>query len=658
MGYQALTHMRKINQESFGVEYSVCIPDLPKASTNYGREALAFLRDNCENLKFDTTDEQRVQLQDRDGRSSGKGLIPYNMERDLDRLGFERAVGRFLATGLRQDAFDIYYCYCEIFKPFGPNRTSAILLLDMLAEHESNASSLLMRHRDHYSHSVYVFLLGLAIYRNHEGIRTAYNQRYSLTEGAEAACHFLEHWGFTALFHDVGYPFEIAHQQMKVYACRLDRKNNDAYGFAPYVSYRNMDEFALSRIGNLNEVYARAITERLAESYLDCIDDEPYHVRHILGRILRDRPVHDNPDSLDYLHMDHAYFSGIMLAKTYLAEHRSIGTYEQIPPAMIDALVAIILHNSLFKHTIRTALHTTQSLSLNDNMPLFYLLSLCDELQCWDRTSYGQSTRSQVYPFNFDLTFEGGKMHWDYVFDQALEERARKAKSYKSMNVSTGDSRTKPGHIAFIDDLDSILSIADIIDGFDPNAEVTPENSIISVSFRNKHRRMGPRLSDSSYMNLYNFALALNGRYSGSSSPEEMIRSFEDGLSLEYKLSNIAQAKGYAKRLESIDCFFTNRPVDCEPVYEFSPAELETLARSEHDRWCNEKLDMGWRLGDVRDLATETTSAKMLRELTRLHYDLVPFDELDDIEVHKDAEPMLRMLDLIREFDGLTVYRM
>ena len=151
---------------------------------------------------------------------------PYNMEKDLDRLSFESAIGRFLSSGSREDAFDIYYCYCEIFKPFGSGYDSTGLLLEMLSEHEANASSLLMKHRDHYSHSVYVFLIGLAIYKNIFAVRYAYNKKYGLKDGKEAACHFLEYWGLASLFHDIGYPFEIAHQQMKAYVCKLDKSNN------------------------------------------------------------------------------------------------------------------------------------------------------------------------------------------------------------------------------------------------------------------------------------------------------------------------------------------------------------------------------------------------------------------------------------------------
>jgi len=183
MGYNALLKMQEKNRADFGIDQSVHIPDMPLASRNYGQEALAFIRESCADLKFDTEDARRAALEDLDGRSSGRGKIPYNMERDLDRLSFEMAVGRFLESGSREDAFDIYYCYCEIFKPFGAGYDSTRLLLEMLSEHETNASSLLMKHRDHYSHSVYVFLIGLAIYRNHAVVRAAYNRKYGLDEG-------------------------------------------------------------------------------------------------------------------------------------------------------------------------------------------------------------------------------------------------------------------------------------------------------------------------------------------------------------------------------------------------------------------------------------------------------------------------------------------
>lgn len=661
MGYNALVRMREKNFEAYGIENSVHIPPLPAASRIYGQEALAFIRDCCEDLLFDTTDERRVALDDSDGRSSGPGRIPYNMERDLDRLSFEVAIERFLKTGARADAFDIYYCYCEMFKPFGSGYDSTGMLLEMLSEHETNASSLLMKHRDHYSHSVYVFLIGLAFYKNHAALREAYNSRYGLEEGPEAAHHFLKYWGMTSLFHDIGYPFEIAHQQMRAYVCKIDANNNDDYGFAPVVSYRRMDEFALSRLGDLNELYARAITERLDLNYLDRVGAEAYYLRYKLNGTLKDRAVHNNPDAMDYLYMDHAYFSGMVLAKAYLDRHPKIKTYEDLPVALLDGLCAIILHNTLFKFTIRSLLHVREPLSLADGQPLAYLLMLCDELQCWDRASYGQNTRSGIYPFDFDMEFSEAGPKFIYLYDAFYGDKVVNSKSYKQMldvGYTKKSGAVRKQRCKYLDDIDEIVSLSDVIAGFEHDVTKPDESGALEAVIATKYRKTGVYLSDSNYLNLYSFALALNGRYCGATTSEEMVRAFEHDLSLEYKLSNIAQAKNFGPQLERIHCFYTDRAVDYEPVRKFSDEELGELAESEHARWYSEKVAMGWEYGTAHVGRLDGANDNVMRERTRLHHDLIPFEDLTEPEVYKDAAPMAKMLELLHEFDGLTIYRM
>ena len=673
MGYHALNEMRNQNRDRYHMDDSVRIPALPEAKRSYGREALLFIRDCCEDLKFDSSTEARRTLSDSDGRSAGKNQIPYNMERDLDRLSFEAAIGRFLCSGSKEDAFDIYYCYCEIFKPFGSGYNSTGLLLELLSEHESNASSLLMKHRDHYSHGVYVFLIGLVIYKNHAVFREAYNGKYGYSDGKEAACHFLEHWGLASLFHDVGYPFEIAHQQMKSYVCKLDPNNNDAYGFSPYVSYRSMDEFAVSRLGDLNDLYAKAIVERLRDGYLSRTDVEPYYAEHQLQKSLKDRAIHENPAEKDYLYMDHAYFSGLIMAKTYLKQHKEIDRYDKLSQATLDAFCAIILHNSLFKFTMRSFLHTQEPLRLSDGQPLSYLLMLCDELQCWDRASYGQNSRSGIYAFDFDLEFTTDSVHWIYYYDQSYENKVLAAKSYSDMLYD--GYRKKSGAVRncrskFVDDIDEIICIRDIVPAFEPNVNAPDLSAILETRIEKKQKRTGLYLSDSNYLNLYSFALALNARYAGASTAEEMKVAFEENLSLEYKLSNIAQAKGFAEQLESIGCFYTDRAVDYIPVTDFRALiqenghenDLIKIAIAEHERWFKEKRAMGWGYGTahVGSITRPDGSKKndnVMREHTRLHHDLIDYDRLDAQERFKDSDPMEQMLELIREYDGLTIYR-
>jgi len=660
MSYRALEQMKLKNMVDYGLIDTVVIPPVPRCRRRFGQDALCFLRDWCEDLKFDPA---RWELKDSDGRSSGKGQIPYNMERDLDRLSFEQAMGRFLESGSREDAFDIYYCYCEIFHPFGTGYDATGVLLEMLSEHEYNASSLLMAHRDHYSHSVYVFLIGLSVYKNHRVFREAYHKRFGLQEGREAACHFLEFWGMTALFHDIGYPFEIAHQQMKAYVCKLDKNNNDDRGFTPYISYKGMDEFCVSRLGDLNDLYAAAITERLAASYLARTEAEPYLCRHKLVNSLKDRAIHENPAEKDYLYMDHAYFSGLVLAKTYLNRHREIETAAQIPEPVMDSFCAIILHNSLFKFTMREFLHTEEPLRLSDGQPLAYLLMLCDELQCWDRACYGQNTRSNIYAFDFDMVFPADDtLSLAYFYDKTYEEKTVLSKNYKNMQ-SDGYTK-KSGAVRehrskFLDDIDEIVALRDVIPAFESNVKKPDYSGAITVSAVEKTKRTGLYLSDSNYLNLYDFALSLNGRYCGAETPEDMKRAFDEEISLEYKLSNIAQAKGFASVLETINCFYTDRAVDYVPVTHFTADDIAVISETEHHRWCDEKWHLGWQygIGHVGKLSNGKND-NIMRERTRMHHDLVPFERLAEEEKGKDSAPMEKMLELIRQYDGLTIYRM
>lgn len=138
-----------------------------------------------------------------------------------------------------------------------------------------------------------------------------------------------------------------------------------------------------------------------------------------------------------------------------------------------------------------------------------------------------------------------------------------------------------------------------------------------------------------------------------------MVRAFEEDLSLEYKLSNIAQAKGFAAVLEKINCFYTDRAVDYEAVTRFTPADMEVIAEAEHRRWCDEKRDMGWQFGtDHVGKLPNGKNDNVMRECTRMHHDMVPFEKLPEAEKSKDSVPMEKMLELIRWYDGLTIYRM
>ena len=195
-------------------------------------------------------------------------------------------------------------------------------------------------------------------------------------------------------------------------------------------------------------------------------------------------------------------------------------------------------------------------------------------------------------------------------------------------------------------------------------------------------------LSDSNFLHLYDFAVSLNGRYSHQGEEEriktEQLENEFDEMSLEYKLSNIHQARNFDTYLNKIGAFYTDKPVDFRMLTEFDQYELDRIAPMEHERWVREHIAMGWSKGseyEAEDLdltrskygLSEEMSDKQvraaLREQLRRHkltMDGNPtklevkdhYDWLPESEKGKDWKPMESMLKLIKKYDGLRIYRL
>jgi arginyl-tRNA synthetase len=116
-------------------------------------------------------------------------------------------------------------------------------------------------------------------------------------------------------------------------------------------------------------------------------------------------------------------------------------------------------------------------------------------------------------------------------------------------------------------------------------------------------------------------------------------------------MSNVRQAKKIAEHLNEIGCFYTDRPVAYEIVKKFNDDELLKLGRNEHRRWEEEKMEMCWLPG-------EKFESKLQREQTRIHSLLnTHYDDLCKEEQLKDTEPLNNMVKLLKEYDGLRIFR-
>ncbi len=642
--------------------------------------ALAFIRERCENLRFNDKKNQEESSENYLGKSLEDNQIPYNMEKDIDRLCLENALNRFLKSGRKEDAFDVYFCYLEMFVG---NYAKTRRIIELLAEFEANGSALLMKHRDHYSHSVYVFALGLAIYQTNEGYREAYNRFYHC-DGSKAAAHYLTYWGLTSLFHDIGYPFELPYEQVASYF-EVNHKKREGQIYLAYQSMDILTSLEGENLKDISELYGRkfkSTNELFAFVIYGYLKDGGYDITEgsIMKALLR-KPSH--PEEFNYC-MDHAYFSANVLFKKLFLQKKGEPESNLELKECMDALTAIIMHNSLYKFCITNYKLEEETIPLKADLhPLAYMLMLCDELQCWDRCAYGRDSRLQVHPVDCEFIFkknDGNGITATYVYDEeengpAIEKyeheyeewknhsrkRKPKLKAYSEMKYGT-----------FQKDIEKIVD-CECIGGLKVD---------IKISAKEKDDENMDYLSNSNFIGLYNFALVLHNRWSQASKWNTMtdakkknfylhnkknkyIKDF-DKLSLEYKLSNINQAKAFAKYLNEIGCFYTMNIVNFKMVNSFTEDELKIIGPLEHQRWLQERYDMGWihgnttdREGDrvhpdlIEDLSVGETGVVISREQAKENYMRLNKEEQD-----KDTDPMECMLAMLKMFDGLRIYRL
>ena len=675
MAYTALETMRANNRARFGIDVGPMQPPLyvnPRQRNDLKSAALRFLHKRCEKLRFDAAKEA---LEQREGVYLGTSLkpgqIPYNMQMDLDRLCLEKALETFIDSGVSEDAYAVYYCFLEIF--FGQYGKSK-KMVELLSEYETNGSALLMKHRDHYAHSVYVFALGLAIYETNDAYRRSFRSFYNLEdkEENEAAHVFLEYWGLAALFHDIGYPFELPFEQVLSYF-EVNRQTRGKGSL--YLAYRDIEaltalnEGAKTRFETLygrrfestSELLAYDIARKLGRAY---DFDEAY-----LLDVLERKPT--QPQQFGYF-MDHAFFSAARLC----LELADVLGAEQLTPMHVDALSAILLHNSLYKFSIafykdKEKRKPPLKVELH---PLAWLLMLCDELQCWDRTAYGRASRTELHPMAARFDFSGEALSAVYDYDAA--ERAKIAdfdNAYAAWEKDP-ESGEEPRLKAYSD-------MAGKKQRFTADIEKIVDTSLIPLTVKSSLRRADrggkhTYLSDSSFLHLYDFAVALHARNMPADTTPETMEAAFTSRSLEYRLFTLNRARFFARYLDAIHCFYTDKPVDYELVTHFGVKEAAVFAPMEHERWLQEHQAMGWRYGAAYEKLplpvpeTEEKAARAaLREQFRCHK-LMMDGRLthDEVRAHykrlleadkgKDWKPFNRLLELLKQFDGLRIYRL
>ncbi|MCL2149970.1 MAG: RyR domain-containing protein [Dehalococcoidia bacterium] len=550
---------------------------------------------------------------DRNGNTpdAGKAL------REIDRLCLQNAMSRFLMSGSKDDAFDVYFCFCEIFGIFGKGYDGTEKLLNLLGDHETNAGRILERHRDHYSHAVYVFSLGLAIYQKNYNFRTDFESGRLLSNSMSVNEEFLYRWGLAALFHDIGYPFEIAFNSIKAYTQDIfDQQARPLLTYTridEFVTFTNRERSLLEIIGwepdyieSAHTLLARSISKMMGLEYRDVLNE----LTLIMQKAIQ--------------HMDHAYFSAAIVLKMFLSLNDITKAALEV---YIDACACILLHASFWRDKLG------KDRKISSKQSLAFLLMLCDELQIFDRIGYGRKSKSEPLPRVCYLDYSDRTLDVTYAFND-------RAINYTDSKYADGVLVAKGNYLKgeYIegkrDEIEKVLRNLFDLSNF---------GSIrIIAEISSSYRSVSYHLSASFYQNIFSLAKRVHENYLKSTTYNKIKETWAE-LSLELKMSNVLQAKSYAEKLNLLGYFYDDRDLMLAKVVELNEEQVEVLARAEHTRWCTEKKQMGWVYGERNDKQ-------------RKHNCLVEYDALESNNQQKDKETATNMLKNLSDA-GFTIYQ-
>ena len=521
----------------------------------------------------------------------------------IDLLCLEVSILRFLKERTRENAFEVFYCYCEIFQPFGSGYNgNCERILTLLNAYEENAGRLAATQRDHYSHSVLVFVMGLAIYQSNAKYRRYFQQflgDVSRTE-SEYKKEFLLYWGITSLFHDIGYPFELAFAQIRQYQSELQSERlvlpsvcfDGLEGFEKIskAAQEKLDFLPKDRIGDFQSLFAYLSVQVFG-------GNEEY-----LKKIIYDLPRGKK-------HMDHAYFStGILFGKI---------DWERVPKeharGYLYALFAIFLHNGYSWQLVGDDWFQTHVKAFGcEQDPLGWMLLFTDALQDYGRSCFGRKIRTENYSSDgrFLITDTVFAIEYQCHYDNGVRIPCEKDVSYiewgqvfDEIEISKKQAHQKPQKARY-SDRDFFVQILDAA------------------------------------MGLHEYYRSIYGG-----------KPWEE-LTLEYKISNIEVAKLYADKMHSLRYFFSKKRYDLQEVRVLKAKEVDELAWEEHKRWLREKKEMRW---------TYDPKSPKKDEQRRTHPDLklenIQDKKLQKFEAKKDNEVISILFKILTD-NGYKMYRL
>ena len=540
-----------------------------------------------------------------------------------------QAILAFLHNENKTTAFEVYKTFFSSYRiAVGEGGNAFSDLLDTLKSYEENAATLIKKQRDHYVHSVNVFILGLCIYARNAAYREAFDQavldkkRYPYSYGTRHE-EFFCRWGLASLFHDVGYPVEIIGRQAEQFMNFATDVDGAEEKVKAYLAYRIFAELnSIVKIAN-----AANFAAPFYKAYPNAASLDPFKPLDLLSAKLASSlgvPLGIAKARLDGFtdvmaecgFIDHGFFSAIIVLKWYGYLIQKCGfrpEYFYYP--VLDSASAILMHN-FYRNVLTKAPFSLPPLSAETH-PVAYLLILCDELQERNREAYGFVDKKRTLAGEASMRIGTGF-----------------SATYLTQKGTLGETfaAEKEALLRELLDLDEIFT-----DGFYIGAESV--EALRGISNKRLSAAAAPRPL---LENLERLAIAIHDRYN------EAERLSHPGVPLKYprfsdlpddlKYSNLRQAQGIADKLQYLGMYVMPKDWKGNRVSEIPEEGVEALAKKEHDDWMLERAENGWVYGPEKDAAYKISPY------------MLPYEELDEETKDKDRSavrniPML--LDLV-----------
>ena len=573
-------------------------------------------------------------------KSVSEFYVLLDIGSDKDKLHFYKeyiasASLEFLDDETKDNAYDVYSFFLDSYRINISGDRSFIDLLDVLRKYEENAAMLSDKQRDHYIHSVNVFLLGLGIYAMTESFRAAfsnyisdYNKNISIFETVHE--EFFFRWGIASLFHDIGYPVEIVYNQINKFIRFVsggDEKGRADAG--PYLGYFNFD-----KINSIDEFNPRNFqmpeyikvkeetgginiaipTEILALNLSYTLEVDLKLVMETVNGFLETMKK--------FRFIDHGFYSALIVLKWYgeLTQKKQM-TDEVMYSHILDSASSIFLHNA-YRNVFMMEPYNLVKLNA-ERQPIAYMLILCDETQEWNRQAYGEITKRLISVDSSKLDISDNQLKLHYITKSGV------------LNEQFTSEKT--------DFINKLLDIEGVFkDNLNITATTLSEKFIKDIATEKSN--MYPRILIE-YIEL--IASEIHEKYNEKQKKEYPERKAAyptwESLPETLKYSNIRQARDIVSKLDQIDCFLSEQS-DKLPVTAFTEKEIEFLAEVEHHLWVDERRSTGWIYAEEKDVKQKKSPY------------IKPYVDLPEEIKELDRDTIRNIIPLVSEV-GLLVFR-